>query len=76
MAVYSDSDYARNERDRRSASGGAVMRAGASVSWHYRTQRCVDLSSSEAEYVAMSEIVKEALFVQEVLVFLVPNLKE
>ena len=71
--VYSDSNYARDENDRRSVSGGAILCGGATVSWFSRTQRCVTLSSTEAEYVAMGEVVKEALFVRNVLEFLVPG---
>ena len=47
---------------------------GAAVSWHSTTQCCAVLSSTEAEYVVMSEIVKEALFVREVLSFIAPEI--
>ena len=63
LVAYSDSDYARDESDRRSISGGAIMCAGACVSWFSRTQRCVTTSSTEAEYVSMGDCVKEALFI-------------
>lgn len=69
-AVYSDSEYAHDESDPCSASGGVIMCGGATVSWRSSTQRCVTLSSSEAKYVARVDIIKEALLVQEVLVFL------
>ena len=39
-----------------------------------RTQTCVTLSTTEAEYVAMADGVKEALYVRGVLVFLMPSL--
>ena len=39
-----------------------------------RTQTCVTLSTTEAEYVAMANGVKEALYVRGVSVFLMPSL--
>ena len=39
-----------------------------------RMKKCVTLSTTEAEYVAMADGVKEALYVREVLVFLMPSL--
>ena len=58
--------------DRRSVSGGVVMCGGAAVSWFSRTQKCVTLSTTEAEYVAMSECVKEAIFMRHVWCFILP----
>ena len=42
----------------RSVSGGAIMCAGACVCWFSRTQKCVTLPTSEAEYVALGDSVK------------------
>ena len=75
LVAYSDSDYARDEQDRRSVSGAAIMCSGACVSWFSRTQRCVTTSSTEAEYVAMGDCVKEALFIRNVLAFIDPTEK-
>ena len=47
-------------------SGGAIMCAGACVSWFSRTQKCVTLSTSEAGYVALGDAVKEILFLRQV----------
>ena len=46
------------------------MFKGANVAWCSRTQRCVTLSSSKAEYVALGEVAKEVLFVKQVLAFM------
>ena len=59
-----DSDFASRATDRRSASGGVVMCAGACVSFLSRTQKSVTLSSTEAEYVPMAEGFKKAVFLR------------
>lgn len=38
------------------------MHTGAVVSWISRTQHCVTLSSTEAEYIAMANDMKEIMF--------------
>ena len=55
--MYSDADYADESNDRR--SGTVVTLGGATVSWACSTQRRVTLSTTEAEYVAVGEGVKE-----------------
>ena len=66
LVGFANADYASKAADRRSVSGGAVMCAGACVSWFSRTQKCVTLSTTEAEYVALRDNVKEAIFVRYV----------
>ena len=73
LSVFCDADYAKKETDRRSVSGVAVMYGGAVVSATSRTQHCITLSTTEAEYVAMAEGAKEGLYVQSVLTFLRPK---
>ena len=46
------------------------MYGGAAVSSTSRTQHCVTLSTTEAEYVAMAEGAKECMFVRSVLQYL------
>ena len=53
LQAFADADYASTAADRRLVSGGLVMCGGACVSWFSRTQKCVTLSTSEAEYVAL-----------------------
>ena len=50
LEVFADADYGSKVTDRRSVSGGLIMCGGASVWWFSRTQKCVTLSTSEAEY--------------------------
>jgi hypothetical protein len=62
-----DADWGTNVIDRRSYSGYAFILAGAPVSWEARKQRTIALSSTEAEYMAISEATKEAIYLQDVL---------
>ena len=65
--------YASKAADRRSVSGGLVMCGGACVSWFSRTQKCVTLSTTEAEYVALADVMKEVLFLRQVWRFMLPD---
>ena len=51
---------------RRSVSRGLVICGCGCVSWLLRTQKCVTLSTMEAEYVVMADILKEVLFLRQV----------
>ncbi|CAB1102064.1 unnamed protein product [Ectocarpus sp. CCAP 1310/34] len=62
--VYVDADFAKKATDRRSVLGALVLVADCLVAWISRTQKCVTLSTTEAEYVAMGDGVKGALFVR------------
>ena len=66
LVCSADADYASKVTDRRSVSGGIVMCAGRAVSWYSKTQKCVTLSTTQAEYVAMSDVAKEILFLIQV----------
>jgi len=54
-------------------TGIAVTLGGTAVSHASKTQPVVALSTSEAEYIAAAEGVKEALFVRGVLAFIAPE---
>ena len=68
--MYVDADYADKANDRRSVSGIAVILRGTVVSHASKTQRVGSLSTSEIEYIATGDVVKEALFVSSVLSFI------
>ena len=63
----------RGRPDRRSVSGGVIMCGGASVCRFSRTQKCVTLSTSEVEYVALGDAVKELLFLRQIWRFMSPS---
>ena len=72
MQVFADADYAGKAADRGSVSGGLVMCGGACVSWFSRTQKCVILSTTKAEYVAIADVIKELLFLRQIWRFMLP----
>jgi hypothetical protein len=59
---YSDASWGGDIRTRRSTGGYAFFLAGAPVSWSSKLQSTVALSSAEAEYIALSDACKEALW--------------
>ena len=73
MLAFADADYASKAADRRSVSGGVIMCGGAAVSWFSRTQKCVTLSTTAAENVALSDVLEEVLFSRQVWRFMVPQ---
>ena len=64
-----DAGYAHKADDRRSASEKAVCCGGILVSSFSRIHKCVILSTTEGEYVAMTDEVTEAFHARRVLVF-------
>jgi len=70
LKAYSDSDYAGDRDNRRSVSGYIILLAGVPVIWRSKMQRSVSLSSTEAEYVAISEVTMDIMFVKQILEFL------
>ena len=67
LVVYTDSDWAGDKDNRRSVNGFVMFLNGVPIVWRSKQQKSVALSSSEAEYVAISEAVKEILFVIQVM---------
>jgi hypothetical protein len=63
MVIYSDSDWTRDKEDRQSVPGCVIFLMGVPILWKSKSQRSATLSSSEAEYFAMSEAVKEVRFI-------------
>ena len=64
---YCDSDYAGDLDKRRSTTGYLFTFAKAPVSWKSTLQSTVALSTTEAEYMAITEAVKEAIWLQGLL---------
>lgn len=60
---FCDSDWGGVE-DRRSTSGYVFILNGGAISWASRKQSVVALSSTEAEYMAITQAVKEVLWLR------------
>ena len=60
----SDADWASDERDRKSVSGYCFYFHTSLVSWSARKQRTVSTSSTESEYYALANTVKEAIWLK------------
>ena len=58
-----DIDYAGDKDNRLSVTGYCVYLNGRLISWKSRAKRSQKLSSTEAAYIALSEICTEILFV-------------
>ena len=66
----SDADWASDATDQKSISGYSFYFEGSLVSWSAVKQKSIALSSTEAEYYAMSHAFKEALWIRVFLGFL------
>lgn len=64
---YSDASYGDNEEDRKSTGGFVIMSVGGPVCWASKKQPTVSLSTTEAEYIALGDGVKEMLWLLQVL---------
>ena len=62
LVGYSDADYASDKTDRKSTMGQIFMLAGGPISWASRKQRSVSTSTTEAEYMALSECSRQAVW--------------
>jgi len=67
IVAFSDGDYAGDKETRILVSGFVIFVCEVPVCWRSKAQRGVTLSSSEAEYVALSETVKEIKFITMIL---------
>jgi hypothetical protein len=68
LDAYCDADYAGDLDSRRSTTGYAFIRSGGAISWNSKLQPTVAVSTVEAEYMAASAAVKEALWLRMLLV--------
>ncbi|XP_073022735.1 secreted RxLR effector protein 161-like [Primulina eburnea] len=64
---YVDSDYAGNIDTRKSLSGFIFTMYGTAVSWKANSQSVVAFSTTESEYIALSEGIKEALWLKGIV---------
>jgi hypothetical protein len=67
---YSDADWGGDLEARKSTTGNIFYLANNSISWLSTLQKTVALSTCEAEYMALKEIVKEGLWVSRLITYL------
>lgn len=72
---YTDSDFAGDRIDRKSTSGHVFLTGGGAVAWRSKKQKVVAQSTVEAEYIATSFAVREALWLQRLAMDLCPTVK-
>jgi len=67
LKACSDADFAGDKETRISVTGYVVYFMNIPVFWRSHGQKSGTLSTTEAEYVACSEVVKEVLFILQLL---------
>ena len=72
---FRNADWAGNTKDRKSVSGYLFQLNGCSVSWRSKKQPHGALSTAEAEYIALSAAVQEALWMKQLLIDLNVNIE-
>ena len=75
LEIFSDSDWAEDKNDRRSITSLMIFLEKALIIWRSKSQKVVALSSSEAEFYACGEAVREVPFIAQILLFLGVRLK-
>lgn len=64
---FVDADWGNDPDDRKSFTGYVFVYNGAPISWDAKKQRTVALSSTEAEYMGVTEAAKEAIYLRALL---------
>ena len=64
---FTDADMAEDLDGRKSKYGFLFTFAGRAISWQSKLQKCVALSTTEAEYIAATEASKEMLWMKRFL---------
>ena len=75
ILATTDSDWASDPAGRRSQTGYFITLAGGAISWVSRAQKTVALSSTEAEYMALSDCSRQVVWMHTLLGELGYNLK-
>jgi hypothetical protein len=67
LNIFCDSDWAGDPETRISVTGFVIYLLNVPICWRSKAQKGVTLSSTEAEYVAISEAVKDIRYVYYLL---------
>ncbi|GBM26836.1 Copia protein [Araneus ventricosus] len=64
LSLYVDADWGSNLNDRKSVSGYLIMFCNNPILWCVNKQKCIALSSTEAEIIALSKGVQDLLWIK------------
>ncbi|XP_049405119.1 uncharacterized mitochondrial protein AtMg00810-like [Solanum stenotomum] len=64
---FTDSDYAGDKDDRKSTSGYVFMLCSSVISWGFKKQPMVTLSTTKAEFVAAAVCATQAIWLKNIL---------
>ena len=64
LKCYTDSDMAGDLNNRKCTSECLFTFSGGAISWQSKLQKCVALSTTEAEYIAATEAGKEMIWLK------------
>lgn len=67
LSGHSDSDWAKQREDRRSTTGFIFYLGNSPVSWKSRHQPTIALSSTEAEYMALTDAARECIWWRSIM---------
>ena len=70
LVGFSDADWAGDMTDRHSTTGNLFMMSGAAIDWLSKKQPVVALSTTEAEYVALSAATQEVVWLSRLLTYI------
>jgi len=75
LCGYTDASWGEDIEDRKSTTGYCFMICGKIVQWRSCKQSIIALSSCEAEYISLSEAVREGRYIQTLCRFFDLNVK-
>lgn len=67
LNAYSDADFAGDIDSRRSTTGYVFIFGGGAISWCSERQKSVSLSTTESEYMAASQCIREMVWINNAL---------
>jgi hypothetical protein len=65
--TYADVDWASDLKSRQSTTGYLVLLSGTAISWNSRAQKTIALSSTEAEYMSLSDTCRQLVWMHSFL---------
>ena len=67
ISGYCDADYAGDLISAKSTTGYIILLAGGIISWKSKLQSIIAQSTTEAEYIAINSVIKEAVYIKALL---------